>query len=234
MTLIELVIALAVVSVLVAVSIPVFSNVRRQSQRTPCLSAIHQSSLAITLYTQDFDGRYPSYRSDPLSAARAHDPGYWHDHFCRATYLAPGQLSWASLVMGYSDDTTPERSGRINRPLQRPHPRLFLCPADPDRDMRPVTSYEYKMWLAEGRSEAEILFPSNLIMLWEQWAFHQDKTISEYDRRGEMNVSFADGHASWIRLSETTSARFNDGPDLHQPFPGYGPSHQHAHQDTLR
>jgi prepilin-type processing-associated H-X9-DG protein len=104
--------------------------------------------------------------------------------------------------------------------LRSPH--VPFCPADSDREIdgRMVTSYEYKAWLARGRSLAEVPRPGGLALLWEQWAYHDgaNRHASEYDRRTAMNLLFLDGHVRWRRLADATTARFGQGPDLHWLF----------------
>ena len=84
---------------------------------------------------------------------------------------------------------------------------VFLCPVDNDREARPETSYEFKMWLAEGQTVASVPSITDMALLWEQWAYHNGGKVSEHDRRAEMNVAFTDGHTRWFRLSDTTSSR---------------------------
>lgn len=67
-TLIELLIAVAIVALLVAVLFPVFAKVRARGQQTVCLSNLHQLSLGILQYAQDYDDHYP-YGGDPTDLA---------------------------------------------------------------------------------------------------------------------------------------------------------------------
>jgi len=224
MTLVELLVVLAIVSVLAAVVMPVFTYARTYSLRTACMNNMHQSTLALALYSQDYDDNFPSFRTDPSSAAQPDDLVYWHDHFCRATRLAANQVSWASLVAPYVSGS----SGDPNRYIG-----VFHCPADNDLLARPVTSYEFKMLLAEQTSISQIPVPTDTALLWEQWAYHIDSNMSEYDRRSAMNVVFVDGHAHWIRLSDTTTAIFGSGPDLHWYFVGSGNSKDYTGTDVV-
>jgi prepilin-type processing-associated H-X9-DG protein len=153
------------------------------------------------IYAQDYDERLPDFRCDRFSAAFASDTPYWHDHFCRGLFLSPGQISYAALLKPYL------RSSQV-----------AFCPADTERTSggRDTTSYEYKMWLADGHSLGEVVHPSGMALMWEQWGYHvDDGHLSEYDRRTEMNVLFLDSHVRWKRLSDATTARYGSGPDLH-------------------
>jgi prepilin-type N-terminal cleavage/methylation domain-containing protein/prepilin-type processing-associated H-X9-DG protein len=199
-TLVELLVVIAVIAILAAILFPVFARARALAHRTACLSNQRQLGAAIALYVQDHDERFPDFRSDPTCAANAANTAYWHDHFCCALHLSPGQIGFMSLLM----------------PYVRSHDVGF-CPSDTmnARD-RSLTSYEFKPWLADGRGLADVPAPSSMAMLWEQWAYHiGNGMLGEYDSRSEINVLFVDGHTKWKRLSEACTARHETGPNLH-------------------
>lgn len=230
LTLVELLAVLGIVSMLAALLLPVFAKARAAGQRTVCLSNIRQAAMGAVLYLQDYDEMFPSLMSDPYSASRPGDTVYWHDHFCRATSLQAGQVTWVSLVGLYASPKPINGAvaARLRAdgspPGSEPLRSQYLCPSDYSRDRRPVTSYEYKLFLAEGRCLSEISSPTDMLIFWEQWAYHVPGMESEYDRRAQLNTAFIDGHAKWLRLSDTTSARYGTGPDLHESFVGQGPS----------
>lgn len=217
MTLVELLIVLAIFAVLAGVLLPVFAQARHAGERAVCISNMRQAAMALRMYADEYDGRFPTFLADPASAARADDLVYWHDHFCQGTHLLDNEITWASLAAPYL--------------LPRKAP--LVCPADGDQGARPVTSYEYKMFLAEGADEATIAFPTGMVLLWEEWAYHTDEMASEHDRRARMNLAFVDGHVQWVSLAATTSAVFGSGPDLHWIFTGTNQGGQeYAGQDV--
>ncbi len=201
MTLVELLVVLAIITAIMAITFPVFLKTINNAQRTSCLTSMHQVAQSLELYLQDYDSVYPAFTVDPASRLNAANPVYWHDRFCQGQFLEPGQVSWNTLTKPYSTTA------------------LFYCPAD-KRHNPPTTSYEYKMWLALGHRELEIPSPSQMAMLWEQWSFHIDPNFSEHDRRSRLNLAFADGHVHPVDLDRTTSARYGTGPDLHWLFVG--------------
>jgi prepilin-type N-terminal cleavage/methylation domain-containing protein/prepilin-type processing-associated H-X9-DG protein len=222
MTLVELLVVLGILSILAAITMPVFRYGVVSVQRSACLSNLRQASMSLEMYSEDWDRTFPSFRADPSSAVRADDYVYWYNHFCRGLYLSRGQVTWASLTAPYA----------LSSQIPSGASDVFFCPADNDRVTRPITSYEFKMWLAQGRQVAEVATPSDMAMAWEQWAYHMDPQYNEFDRRAAMNIGFVDGHVKWIRLSDTTSALYGAGPDLRWPFVGSGAASSYTGQDV--
>jgi prepilin-type N-terminal cleavage/methylation domain-containing protein/prepilin-type processing-associated H-X9-DG protein len=210
-TLVEILVVTAILAVLAGILFPVLAQARAQARTAACASNLRQLGMAFAMYAQDADERLPDFHVDSLCAARAAQVPYWHDRFCRGLSLMPGQLSYVGLLAPYL------RS-----------PWLTFCPADMDRMAggRDVTSYEYKVWLARGRTLAEVPDPAGMALVWEQWAYHADNPhASEYERRAAMNLLFVDGHVGWRRLADATTARYGAGPDLHGLFCETCPGH---------
>jgi prepilin-type N-terminal cleavage/methylation domain-containing protein/prepilin-type processing-associated H-X9-DG protein len=210
-TLIELLVVIAIIAILAAILFPVFARARSSARRISCVSNERQSGTAIAMYLQDYDERFPDYRSNPACALNAADPAFWHDRFCCGLFAQPGEPTFFTVAQPYIKNA-----------------ELAFCRDDGTRMkmQRNVTSYEFKPWLAEGRTLAEVPAPSSMSLLWEQWAYHVGNgMLSEYDRRSEMNVVFVDGHAKWKRLSDSSSARYESGPDLHGLFCDHDPAH---------
>jgi prepilin-type N-terminal cleavage/methylation domain-containing protein len=71
-TILELLVVVAIISVLAAILFPVFALARANARRTACISNLHQIGLALNLYRQDYDGLpphlsliTPGYLTDP-------------------------------------------------------------------------------------------------------------------------------------------------------------------------
>lgn len=80
-TLTEIVIVLAVITVLAALLFPVFAFARAQSRRATCITNLHQLGTALSMYREDYDELpphlstlYPGYVSQPRLFVCPNDP----------------------------------------------------------------------------------------------------------------------------------------------------------------
>ncbi len=202
-TLVEVLIVMAIIAVLAGITFPVFAFARRSAQRSACINNMHQLSVNMHLYLQDYNGVFPSFRIDPQNRTHADDLAYWHDRFCQGR--SPDGISWVSVLTPYGRSQSSDEN-------------YLHCPAEHHPYTPQATSYELKMWLALGRNDFEIPSPTDLALFWEQWSFHDAVPTSEYDRRSNLLIAFFDGHAKPVALEKTTSARYGSGPDLHWFF----------------
>src|SRR5205809_2677588 len=62
-TLIELLVVIAIITILAAILFPVFAQAREKARQSTCLSNQKQLGTAMSMYIQDYDERFPNWRT---------------------------------------------------------------------------------------------------------------------------------------------------------------------------
>ena len=76
-TLIELLVVIAIIAILAAILFPVFARARENARRSSCQSNLKQMALGIFQYTQDYDEKFPLYRTGAYNGTQR--PYSWAD-----------------------------------------------------------------------------------------------------------------------------------------------------------
>lgn len=193
-SLVELLVVLAVISVLAALLFPVFLTVRGKARQTACASNLHQIGLGIGMYMQDYDGLYPR-GVDPADRL---DPA----HFSRYPDFQADipHLPWLQDLL---------------KPYV-PAPQVFACPADCGVDVADFsgailnafpteygkygTSYSYTTTIAARRwGEQNLSVPAQTPVLFD-CAGHWHGTLTPLELR--YNTLFADAHVKNVTHSQ--------------------------------
>src|SRR5438270_3680752 len=113
-TLIELLVVIAIIAILAAILFPVFAQVREKARGAACLSNLKQIGSAWMMYTQDYDGMFPT--SDPGDVANMWLPNAQSQSGrCADMKDRGGYGGWVgNLLLPYSKNTA-----------------IFQCPSNP-------------------------------------------------------------------------------------------------------
>ncbi len=87
-TLIELLVVIAIIAILASILFPVFAQAREKARQSSCLSNQKQLSMALNIYTQDYDETLPPYSYGPGTA------GYFG-------YFGADGPRWADMIFPY-------------------------------------------------------------------------------------------------------------------------------------
>lgn len=186
-TLTEILVIVGIISLLAALSFPVFNHIRRRAHQATCVSNLKQLGVAVSLYTQDHDGLFP----------RGGDP----------TDLNTD--AWASAANGIYEwqvDELPPLTFVLSPYIKAP--KVWRCPADlgfdigdmsgQPLDARP-SSFEKFGMSYYYRTELTLKRKKDLVG-WE------DGNPPLQRGPSEINV-LADGHGSWHGQDEPWSQR---------------------------
>lgn len=191
-TLIELLVALAIVSALAAILAPAFIMAKEKAQATMCLSNLRQVGTAMFLYVQDYDGVYP------------HDP---------RPRFAPGyEVDRLGRVYGFdSTDDTNRFDARPVKDMLMPYvnnEKVWYCPSLYLKTLpqsRPGTNYQVNPYLVVNNipdpdqphggpvRESDIERPSAVAV------FFDFSLAGKRLHRDGRNAVAADGHVKWQR-----------------------------------
>lgn len=203
-TLIELLLVIAIISILAALLFPVFQTAKRSSHGTDCISSLHQLGVAIDLYTVDHDQAYP--------------------------WGADGFQKTTPLTADAERDAAIRAMPRLDQVLVSyvKAPDLWACNLDDGRIGKKATnartvasqfgsSYWYQTALAldhvsspaTGRAAEETgnpeRGPADIIVLRDWSAFwHLPNGMTENPKNERYQALYADGHVKGIGLVEQT------------------------------
>lgn len=187
-TLVELLVVIAIVALLAAILFPVFAQVRESARKASCLSNQRQLGAAVSLYTQDYDERFP--QTHPTATP-------WTFQEDEITLVAP----WRALMEPYT------RS-----------PALYRCPSDRSQADWHPTTYAPNGYTVYGASLAQVSHPADTVYLVELQSGALVEDVSPWNGAAELrdeiatrrhldgaNYLFVDGHTRWMHFDQTWS-----------------------------
>jgi len=214
-TLIELLVVIAIIAILAAILFPVFARARENARRSSCMSNQKQIGLGIMQYVQDYDEGYPAaYTATTQASPLGWYPGIWFWQETIYPYTKSAQIYYCPSSPGSKDTGAAFRFHYGANQLIMPG----------DETTQASTNF-LKMSAINRSSEIYLTMDSghyaplpSMVLAPNAWIYvpgvHEaDSTIAcaqgipetsdcESGRHfGGNNVTFADGHAKWIKSS---------------------------------
>lgn len=202
----ELLVVVAIVTILVGLLLPALSRARESAQRASCVNNLRQLGVAFQAYLLENRNLYPA-AQDPISTT----PFYW-------LWMGRG---FRTRLVDYV-------------PGDKDNPGIFVCPKDPRSEtLYENTSYAYSMAFYHSPDQIDsittlagnyssplptipqqagrVQFPSKKILLGEWYANHAAFAGDKgwFGIGGKRNYLFADGHVEYIRNEDLATS--NDG-----------------------
>jgi prepilin-type processing-associated H-X9-DG protein/prepilin-type N-terminal cleavage/methylation domain-containing protein len=220
-TLVELLVVIAIISLLAALLLPVFAQAREKARTIECLSNCRQIGMALMLYIQDYDEKYPQEHPSSINPAIDDSSGQLENIDYGSPFIK---------ILSYVGSAASES------------PNLYICPSDPDPHGQkildsqgnciangapppgPLNSYLLNAYYLFGATLAQITDPSRSIYIAERrsdfcdvhfhpWLGEVNAPLNPSDHvnpiaiassrhDGGSNYVFADGHAKWQIITQ--------------------------------
>lgn len=207
-TLTELLVVIAIIAILAAILFPVFARARENARRSSCQSNLKQIALGIFQYTQDYDEKFPIYRT----AMSPPNPYAWSDAI--QPYMKSLQLYQCP------SEPTPPTNDPVAAGYTDYALNLRLMYGD-------VTGADESAGDGGSKSLSILTQPSITVMMTDFYATNptnawivgcdprpctaglatwRDPNATNYALRhlDGMNFSFTDGHVKWYKSLDAT------------------------------
>ncbi len=225
-TLIEILIVLAILSLLAAILFPIVSRARASARTSTCAANLRQIGQALALYKSDHDGFYPPAATIEFPYGSSNDIIWWANIGLQPPPVCPEvdfsmfaikpkfRHRWGSYASNYnltgysSSFEKPGLSGKVESVLLYPSLTVVAL------DARPLF---HAIGGPDTARTADELNANGVVSN----TGGQDRILQlppgATRHQGGANYLFGDGHVKWFRPEQLSTTRRNDG--VH---PGFG------------
>lgn len=216
-TLIELLVVIAIIAILAAILFPVFAQAREKARQSVCVSNSRQISIAVQMYTQDYDETLPFAINGPNNGSSSTyitwDEALYPYTQNAGVYVCPSHETPKKL----SNGTYPV-SYITNQAVMRTNTNGKTAPYALSRFTEPsntIAMVESNITGNPSNYQSFLLCTSGVPMTQAviDDPTQQAKTRIAWNRhQGGANYVYVDGHAKWHMLDQTVTPTWEYGP----------------------
>jgi prepilin-type N-terminal cleavage/methylation domain-containing protein/prepilin-type processing-associated H-X9-DG protein len=203
-TLIELLVVIAIIAILAAILFPVFAQAREKARQTSCLSNQKQLGTAMSMYAEDYDERYPNWRSiTPKSADHPNGKITWVENMQpyaknKQIWICPSaNTSAEAKALGLGGGSVAVNSYWLNAYIFRWSGDTPKSP--PSAALSEINYPATTIVFCDGpANDGQHVWPGPPT----EWCGKVPLCVASQERHsGGINFSFADNHSKWYRVS---------------------------------